>query len=141
MNRTLIFVAALSLTFPLAEMAQSTVESASLTSPITAHDAHSLMRSAHTSAQYKQLAGYFHQQEAVYRAKAADEKIERDRRAQVTAGLYQKYPRPIDSAQALYDSYVSNADNAALQARHYDQLAAGQTQHDRQLATSSQGKS
>jgi hypothetical protein len=141
MNRTLIIVAALALTFPLAGMAQSTTQSANLSTPMTAHDVHLLMKSAHSVEQYKQLAGYFHQQETEYRTKAADEKVERDRRAQVTAGLYQKYPRPVDSAQALYDSYVATADSAALQARHYDQLAAGQTQHDKQFATSSQGKS
>jgi hypothetical protein len=99
------------------------------------------MKTAHSVEQYKELSSFFHQQEAVYRAKAADEKTERDRRAQVSAGLYQKYPRPVDSAQSLYESYVSSADGAALQARHYDQLAAGETQHGRQLATDSQGKS
>jgi hypothetical protein len=140
MNRTLIIAAAL-ITFPLMGMTQSTTQTANLTIPLTANEAHSLMKSAHSTEQYKQLAGYFHQQEAVYRAKAADEKIERDRRAQVNAGLYQKYPRPVDSAQSLYESYVSGADRAAFEARHYDQLATGQTQHDPQLATSSQGKS
>jgi hypothetical protein len=141
MNRALMVVAALSLTFPFTGTAQSTTQTASLSAPMTAHGAQALMKSAHTTEQYKQLAGYFHQQEAVYRAKAADEKAERDRRAQVSAGLYQKYPRPVDSAQSLYESYVSTADSAALQARHYDQLAGAQTQHDQQFATSSQGKS
>jgi hypothetical protein len=140
MNRILIVVTVLSLTFPLAGIAQSTTQTASLSAPLTAQDAHSLMRSAHSDAQYRQLAGYFHQQEADYRAKAAAEKIERDRRAQVNAGLYQKYPRPVDSAQYLYESYVTSADSAALQARHYDLLASGQSQHDQQLATDSQGK-
>ena len=74
--------------------------------------------------QYKQLADYFQQQEAKYRAEAAAEKIERDRRAQVNAGLMQKYPRPVDTAQYLYESYVSQADDAALQAQHFDQLAS-----------------
>jgi hypothetical protein len=141
MNRTLIIVAALALTPPFAGMSQSTSQAASLSMPMTAHDVQLLMKSAHSVEQYKQIAGYFHQQEAVYRAKAADEKVERDRRAQVTAGLYQKFPRPVDSAQALYESYVSTADSAALQAQRYDQLAAGQTQHGSQLAASSQGKS
>jgi hypothetical protein len=140
MSRTLIAAAAL-LTFPIAGIAQSTTHTASLSTPITAQQAHSLMKIAHSVEQYKQLSSFFHQEEAVYRVKAADEKTERDRRAQVSAGLYQKYPRPVDSAQALYESYVSSANSAALQARHYDQLAAGQTQHDPQLATSSQGKS
>ena len=140
MNRTLIAAAAL-LTLPLMGMAQSTTRTANLTMPMTAHEAHSLIKNAHSTEQYKQLAGYFHQQEVLYRSKAADEKIERDRRAQVNAGLYQKYPRPVDTAQSLYDSYLSTANSAALEARHYDQLATGETKHDPQLATSSQGKS
>jgi hypothetical protein len=98
------------------------------------------MLSAHSSAQYQQLAGYFHQQEAKFRAEAAAEKAERDRRAQVNAGLMQKYPRPVDSAQYLYESYVANADSAALQAQHFDQLAAAPTQRNQQDATNTQGK-
>jgi hypothetical protein len=139
MSRILI-VAALSLTFPLAGMAQSTTQTASLSTPLTAQGALSLMKSAHSNEQYMQLAGYFRQRETDYRAKAAAEKSERDRRAQVNAALYQKYPRPVDSAEYLYESYVSTADDAALKARHYDQLAAGQSQQDRQLAVESQGK-
>ncbi|MGA2896640.1 MAG: hypothetical protein ABSE27_03480 [Acidobacteriaceae bacterium] len=121
-------------------MAQSTTQTASLSTPITPREVHSLMLSAHNSVQYQQLAGYFHQQEAKFRAEAAAEKIERDRRAQVNAGLTQKYPRPVDSAQYLYESYLSQADSAALQAQHFDQLAAAQTQHEQQFATASQGK-
>jgi hypothetical protein len=139
MNRILV-VAALSLTFPLAGMAQSTTQTASLSTPISPREVHSLVLSAHTGAQYQQLASYFHQQEAKFRAEAAAEKIERDRRAQINAGLTQKYPRPVDSAQYLYESYVSQADSAALQAQHFDQLAAAQTQHEQQFATASQGK-
>ena len=140
MNRSLVLVATLSFALPSAGMAQSTAQTASLSTPISPREVHTLMLSAHSSAQYQQLAGYFHQQEARYRAEAATEKIERDRRAQVNAGLAQKYPRPVDSAQYLYESYVSQADSAALQAQHFDQLAAAQTQHDQQLASSTQGK-
>jgi len=138
MNRILV-VATLSLALPLAGMAQST-QTANLSVPLSPHEVHSLMLSAHSSAQYQQLASYFHQQESKFRAEAAAEKIERDRRAQVNAALMQKYPRPVDSAQYLYESYVSQADSAALQAQHFNQLAAAQTQNDQQLATTSQGK-
>ena len=79
MNRILV-VAALSLTFPLAGMAQSTTQTASLSTPITPREAHSLLLSAHSGAQYQQLAGYFHQQEAKYRAEAT----RRDRRLRGT---------------------------------------------------------
>lgn len=140
MNRTMVLITALSLTIPFAGMAQPTTEASSLTAPLSGRELHSLMLNAHSAAQYKQLAGYFHQMEAKYRAEATAEKAERDRRAQVNAGLMQKYPRPVDSAQYLYESYVSQADSAALQAQHYEQLAAAPTQHDQQDATNSQGK-
>jgi hypothetical protein len=137
MNRTSIVVAALSLSFPFAGMAQSTVQTANLSSPMSLTEVHNLMKSAHTSAEYLRVAGYFHQQEADYRAKAAAEKAERDRRAQVNASLYQKYPRPADTAEARYESYLADANGAAIQAQHFDQLAAGQGKHNEQLASQS----
>jgi len=140
MNRTLIVVATLSLALPFAGMAQSTTRTSSISAPIPEHELQSLIKSAHNSAQYKQLAVYYHQQEAKYRAEAVAEKAERDRRAQVNASLTQKYPRPVDSAQYLYESYSAEADSAALNAQHYDKLAASQNQHDQQLAAASQGK-
>lgn len=139
MNRTILTAVLLSLSLPLAGMAQST-QNASATAPLSAQELHSLIRSANSSAQYKQLASYFHQQETGYRAKAAAEKVELDRRSQVNAALYQKYPRPVDSARYLYESYLSDANGAALQAQHYEQLAGGQIQHDKQLASDSQAK-
>jgi hypothetical protein len=140
MNRASIVIASFFLVSPLVGIAQGTTQSASLISPMSPREARDLIKSAHSAEQYKQVAGYFHRQEAEYRAKAADEKTERDRRAAVNAGLYQKYPRPVDSAQNLYDSYVADANAAALQAQRYDQLAAGQSQLDKQMATGPQSK-
>ena len=133
---TLLFLMA-----PVAGMGQSTVQTASLNSPLTPQEARSMIKSAHSTMEYQQLAGYFHQQESLYRAKAADEKVEMDRRAQVNAGLYQKYPRPVDTAQSLYDSYVNSAYGAAVQARHYDALATGESEHNGQVNAKLQGKS
>lgn len=142
MNRSLVLVATLSLALSFAGMAQSSLQTASLSAPMTPREVHSLMRSAHDSAQYKQIAGYFHQQEAKFRAEAAAEAVERDRRAPDNAALYhyQKYPRPFDTAQYLYESYLSKADSAATQAQHFDQLAAAKSQNDQQLASTSPGK-
>jgi hypothetical protein len=136
MNRAVIVVVTLSLTFPLAGMAQSSSQTASAGMPISVHDAHRLMKTAHTSTDYTQLAAYFHQRETEYRAKAAAEKVERDRRAQVNAGLYQKYPRPVDSAQYLYESYLSEAESAAVQAQHYDQLVGASPSNSPQVGKS-----
>ena len=87
MNRSLVLAATLSLAFPFAGMAQSSMQTASLSAPMTPREVHSLMRSAHDSAQYKQIAGYFHQQEAKFRAEAAAEAVERDRRLRTTQPL------------------------------------------------------
>jgi hypothetical protein len=141
MNRSVILVATFSLALPFAGMSQSTMQTASIPTPMPRNELRSLIKSAHSSAQYKQLADYFHKQEAKYRAEATEDKIERDRRAQVNAGLYQKYPRPVDLAQYQYRSDLSNADSAAAQAQHYDQLAGEQSQHEVQVATGPQGKS
>jgi len=140
MNRIMVLVATLSLALPFTGMAQSATQTASLSAPISPREVHSLMLSAHSSAQYQQIAGYFHQQEAKLRAEASAEKAERDRRAQVNAALYQKYPRPVDTAQSLYESYLSQADSAAAQAQHFDQLAAASPQQVQQDATNTQGK-
>jgi hypothetical protein len=140
MNRTSIVVAVLSFVFPFSGMAQSNAQTASLSTPLSASQVHSLMKNAHSVTEYKQLAGYFQQQEVEYRGEAATEKVERDRRAQVNAGLMQKYPRPVDSAQYLYEVYVSKADNAALQAQHFEQLAAAPAGQNPENAADSQGK-
>jgi hypothetical protein len=142
MNRSLVLVATLFLALPFAGMAQTSMHTASLSTPMTPREVHSLMRSAHDSAHYKQIAGYFHQQESKFRAEAAAEAVERDRRTPDNAALYhyQKYPRPYDTAQHLYESYLSKADSAATQAQHFDQLAAANSQNGQQLASTSQDK-
>jgi hypothetical protein len=137
----MIAAAILSLAFPLAGVAQSTVQTASLSAPISAHDVHNLMKNANSKAQYEQLASYFHQQEAQYRAKAATEKAEWEQLAKDSSPRAQKYPRPVDSVQYSYESYVTQANNAALQARHFEMLAATPAGQNQQNATDSQGKS
>ena len=139
MNRTLILAASLiSLTSAIG-WTQASVQTASATS-LSPQDVRALVKTAHSDAEYRELAAYYHQQEAGYRAKAAAEKVELDRRAQVNAALYQKYPRPVDTAQSLYDSYVANANSAALQAKHFNDLATGQGQHQEQMAGQTQGR-
>jgi hypothetical protein len=140
MNRILIAVSAALLTFPIGGMAQSTTQTASLSAPLTAHDVHKLMKSTQNISEYKQLSSYFHQREAVYRAKAANEEITRNQLAQGTTSQYHKTPSPADFAQQAYEWDVSRADKAAIRAEHYDLLVADQTQHDQQVATTSPGK-
>jgi len=125
MNRILIAVATLSLALPLAATAQPTAQTPSQPTQMSRQELHSLMQSANSAAQFKQLADYFHQQEAQYRAKAAEEKIELDRRTQASLGGEElKRPNPVDSARRLYESYSYDADHNGSLAQHYDQLAA-----------------
>jgi hypothetical protein len=128
MNRALILVTTLSLAFPLAGMAQP-IQTAGQPA-ISQQNLQTLVKNARSSSDYKQLADYYRQQEARFRTEAAADKAELDRRAQVNASLYQKFPRPIDSARYFYQTSLSNATDAALQAQHYEQLA-----------TASQGRS
>jgi len=84
----------------------------------------SLIQNAHDAAQYKQLADYYRQQEAQYRAMAAAEKAEWNKRVQASLGGESlKKPNPADSAHRLYDSYSYQADHNADLAAHYEQLA------------------
>jgi hypothetical protein len=125
MNRILKVVAAVSLAVPLAGMAQPVAQTANQPTQLTKQQLRDLTKTAHESAQFKQLADYYRQQEADYRAKAAEEKIEWDRRAQMDPyGTAVKIPSPANSAERLYESYVYEADHNGELASHYDQLAA-----------------
>jgi hypothetical protein len=127
MNRILKVVAAVSLAVPLAGMAQPAAQTANQSTEMTKQQLRDLQKNAHESAQFKQLADYYHQQEAEYRAKAADEKVEWDRRQQMDPyGTAVKIPSPANSAERLYESYSYEADHNGDLANHYDQLAAGQ---------------
>jgi len=141
MNRFSVAVAALSLGFPFVAIGQSTMQTASLTTPASEHGMHSLMKSAHSGDQYRELAAYFHQREVDYRAKASAENKELDRLPEANARMAQKYPRPADSAEYRYELYLSGASKAAAQARRYDQLAADPEPSQQQGATSFPGGS
>jgi hypothetical protein len=78
----------------------------------------SLLRSAHTVEQYQMLASYFHARQLV-----VEEKVEWDRRSQITAASYQKYPRPADSSRNRYEYFTYEAHQMAQQAAHFESLS------------------
>jgi hypothetical protein len=82
-----------------------------------------MLRSAHTVEQYQMLASYFHARQVSFAEKAQSEKQEWDRRSQITAASYQKYPRPADSSRDRYEYFTYEAQQAGDQAAHYDSLA------------------
>jgi hypothetical protein len=119
MNRILKAVATLSIALPLAGMAQP--QATSQPAQLSRQE----LRTLAQNAQYQKLADYYHQQETQFRAKAASEKMEWDRRAQMSQGGPElKIPNPADSARRLYESYSYDADHSADLANHYQQLAA-----------------
>jgi len=85
----------------------------------------SLLRSAHTVEQYQMLASYFHARQLVFEEKAQEEKVEWDRRSQITAASYQKYPRPADSSRNRYEYFTYEAQQMAQQAARFESLSTG----------------
>ena len=79
------------------------------------------IQNAHNPQQYQALADYFRQQQKSFQAKASAEKLVWDARAQNASG--NKYPRPVDSARYLYESYSYDADRTGKLADHYEQLS------------------
>ena len=84
-----------------------------------------MLHSARTVEQYQMLAGYFHAQQLVFEEKAQAEKVEWDRRSQITAASYQKYPRPADSSRNRYEYFTYEAQQMAQQAAHFESLSTG----------------
>jgi hypothetical protein len=84
-----------------------------------------LAQTAHTPAEFTQLAAYYDVQQKQYSQKAAEEKLEWERRSQNTSGINQKYPRPVDSARNLFEYYTFKASEAEALLTKYTQLAGG----------------
>ena len=85
--------------------------------------AEQMLHSARTVEQYQMLAGYFHARQLVFEEKAQTEKAEWDRRSQITAASYQKYPRPADSSRNRYEYFTYEAQQMAQQAAHFESLS------------------
>jgi hypothetical protein len=84
----------------------------------------SLIRLAHTSEQYRTLAGYFRARQKTFEGQAEVEKEEWVRRSQNVTGPSAKYPRPVDSSKNRYEYFTYRADQMAQQAVHYEMLAS-----------------
>jgi hypothetical protein len=120
------FIAASILTLALAQgAAYAGVSSSPTASHYSAAQIKQLIREAHTADQYRVIAHYFEQRQAVFSDKAADQMAEWARRSQNVTGPAAKYPRPVDEARNLYEYYAHEADDAAFQADKYSRFAAG----------------
>ncbi len=88
----------------------------------------SMIRSAHSTQQYQALATYFRSRQEALEKQAMAEKAELDRRSQITAAAYQKYPRPVDSSRNRYEYFTYEANQMGQQAAHYESLSSNPQQ-------------
>jgi hypothetical protein len=83
-----------------------------------------MIRDAHSVEQYKTLASYFRARQQAFEQQAQSEKQEWDRRSQIAAASYQKYPRPADSSRNRYEYFTYEAGQMSQQAAHFESLSA-----------------
>lgn len=87
-----------------------------------------MIRSAHSTQQYQTLATYFRSRQEAFEKQALAEKTEWNRRSQITAAVYQKYPRPVDSSRNRYECLMYEANQMGQQAAHYESLSTNSQQ-------------
>ena len=83
-----------------------------------------MISDAHTSRQYRDIASYFRARQQSFEQQAQSEKAEWERRSQNVTGPAAKYPRPVDSSKNRYDYFTYEAQQMALQADRFENLAA-----------------
>ncbi len=83
-----------------------------------------MIADAHTAPQYQVLATYFRSRQQALEQQAQAEKAEWDRRSQINAASYQKYPRPVDSSRDRYEYFTYQAQQMSQQAAHFESLLA-----------------
>ena len=87
-----------------------------------------MIEDAHSAQQYQALAAYYRQRQQDFEQKAQAEKVEWDRRSQITTGIAEKYPRPVDSSRNRYEYFNYEAQQMDQQAAHYESLSGNRSQ-------------
>jgi hypothetical protein len=123
MTRRVSSICLLALALTTIGKAQTSASSAGTATHYTQAQLKTMVQEAHTPSQFGVLASYYTQQEKIYLTKAAEEKLEWDRRSANIVLTAAKYPRPVDSAHYLYDYYTTMAQDAHQRAEKYGQLA------------------
>ena len=124
MKRNLFTAWILSLALPGVASAQGAAASAETGNHYTQAQLKQLARGARVPEEYISLASYYGERQKTYLQKAADEKVEWERRSQNVVGMMAKYPRPVDSAKNLYEYYMAEAAHAGKLEAKYSQMAA-----------------
>jgi hypothetical protein len=82
-----------------------------------------MIKDAHTVQQYTVLADYYQARNRMFKQKAAEAMHLWAERNAVVSPIYEKWPRPVDSAHNLYDYYVAMENDAAAKVAHFNHLA------------------
>ena len=82
-----------------------------------------MVKEAHTVQQYTVLADYYQARSRMFKQEAAEAMHLWAERNAVISPVYEKWPRPVDSAHNLYDYYVAMENDSAAKVAHFNQLA------------------
>ena len=93
------------------------------TASLSKSEVQRLEQTAHTPVEYRTLSDYYDQQQKFYAAKAGVEKLEWQRRSQITTSIAAKYPRPVDSARYRYEYFSAQAAEMQKRSDAYRQRA------------------
>jgi hypothetical protein len=126
MNRTLLALSVMSFLFPgmgSAQVPQSPAAGDEVP-PITQARLKTLVQEAHTSGQYKTIAGYYGKLQQQFLKQAEDERQEWLRRSHSVTSISEKYPRPVDSSRYRYEYFSHKASEMGALVARYNELAA-----------------
>jgi len=82
-----------------------------------------MVHEAHTVQQYTVLADYYKTRQRMFQRKAAEAMGLWAQRNAVISPVYEKWPRPVDSARNLHDYYETMAGDSAAKVDHFNHLA------------------
>jgi hypothetical protein len=122
MNRLFASICMLMIAFTAATL-QAEENSASDQPQFTGAQIRKMVREAHTPEQYSDLADYYAIRQRMFKQKAREEmRLWAERNAMINP-IYEKWPRPVDSARNLYEYYEYRAGECAKLEAKYSRLA------------------
>lgn len=118
---TALYIVAFTLTF--SSPAQENTTSLNTTIKHLREQVKEMQRDAHTPEQYNVVAGIYTKLQEAYQQKAEEERQLMVNRSANTTSTSAKYPRPVDSAQYLFDYYSQQADAMRIHSERYARKA------------------
>jgi hypothetical protein len=82
-----------------------------------------MVHEAHTVQQYTVLADYYKTRQRMFQSRAAEAMHLWAERNAVISPVYEKWPRPVDSARNLHDYYEVMANDSAAKVDRFSHLA------------------